>query len=69
LKINVIFDEDTLRHYCSINIPEINQSLNKDILHHAFDIMAGNSCKLCEDFKQTIRAALVREASKRLIEG
>jgi len=64
--MEVYFDDDALRHYCAINIPEVSRFLRLDHLDHAINILNGVKCPLCESFDNSIRGAIMREAGKRI---
>lgn len=66
--IKVEFDDDVLRHYCSKYIPEISQSLNLDMFDCSVKALLDERCPLCDGFDNSIRQAIMREASKRLKE-
>lgn len=67
--IVVEFDEESLRHYCRLHMPELNRVLSIDHIDCALSILSDKPCELCERFKNAIKNAILREAGRRLKEG
>ena len=64
--MKIEFDEEVLRHYCRLHLPELNGVLSLDTLDCAIAKINSKPCELCERFKETIKLAILNEASHRL---